>query len=172
MKDPGAPSQEIMTWFECYQFLTREAECLDENRVTDWLDLVTSDISYEVPIVQTRLRTEDPIAQNGWHMKETYGSLRSRVARLGTNSAWGEDPPTRTRRLIGNVRCGQWKNDENPVKSNLLIYLGRGDSADHSVLGAERQDVLRRTGQGLRLSRRVVLLSHTTLPIQSLGVFL
>lgn len=171
-KDSDSANQDMMAWFECHQFLAREAECLDENRVTDWLDLVTPDISYEIPIMLTRLRTEDPVVENGWHMKETFGSLQARVARLGTGSAWGEDPPTRTRRLIGNVRAGRWKNDEIEVKSNLLLYLGRGDAADYFVLAAGRQDVLRKEEQGLRLSRRVVLLSHTTLPTQSLGVFL
>jgi 3-phenylpropionate/cinnamic acid dioxygenase small subunit len=147
-------------------------QCLDENRVTDWLELLAQDITYDMPIMLTRRRSDDPIASNGWHMKETFGSLQSRVARLGTNSAWGEDPPSRTRRLIGNVQSGSWEGDEIPVRSNLLLYLGRGDSPDHAVLAAERRDVLRRTTQGLRIARRFVLLSHTTLPIQSLGVFL
>ena len=169
---PASPGEEMKAWFACYQFLTLEAECLDENRVTDWLELLTLDIRYDMPITQTRWRGEDPTAENGWHMKETFESLQARVARLGTGSAWGEDPPTRTRRLIGNVRAGAWKEGEIDVESNLLIYLGRGDSADYTVLAGERQDVLRQTGQGLRLARRSVLLSHTTLPTQSIGVFL
>ncbi|MBM3484240.1 MAG: aromatic-ring-hydroxylating dioxygenase subunit beta [Alphaproteobacteria bacterium] len=167
-----ARSEDIAAWFACYQFLAFEAECLDDNRVTDWLGLLTPDITYDMPIMQTQRRTGDPIAPNGWHMKETFGSLESRVARLGTNSAWGEDPPSRTRRLIGNVRGGPWGGAEFDVRSNLLLYLGRGDSVDSAVLGAERRDVLRCTADGLRLARRTVLLSHTTLPVQSLGVFL
>ena len=69
-------------------------------------------------------------------------------------------------------RAGAWDGGEIAVKSNLLLYLGRGDSADHIVLGCESQDVLRQTEPGLRLSRRLVLLSDTTLPTQSIGVFL
>lgn len=168
----AAQAEDIAVWFACYQFLAREAEYLDENRVTDWLELLAPDITYDMPIMQTQRRIDDPIAPNGWHMKETFGSLQARVARLGTNSAWGEDPPSRTRRLIGNVRGGPWAGAEIPVRSNLLLYLGRGDSADAAMLGAERQDVLRWTSAGLRLARRTVLLSHTTLPVQSLGVFL
>jgi ethylbenzene dioxygenase beta subunit len=169
---PESPSQDMAAWFACHQFLSQEAELLDENRVTEWLELLAPDIRYDMPIMQTRLRGDDPVVENGWHMKETFGSLQARVARLGTGSAWGEDPPTRTRRLIGNIRAGTWDGGEITVKSNLLLYLGRGDSADHIVLGCERQDVLRQTEPGLRLSRRLVLLSHTTLPTQSIGVFL
>ncbi len=172
MENSDSPDQDMIAWFACYRFLAREAECLDENRVTDWLDFLTPDIRYEMPILLTRLRGEDPVAENGWHMKETYESLQARVARLGTDSAWGEDPPTRTRRVIGNVRAGLWNNGEIEVKSNLLLYLGRGDSADYTVLAGERQDVLRKGEQGLRLARRLVMLSHTTLPTQSIGVFL
>ena len=167
-----ASEQDMAAWFVCYQFLAREAECLDDNRVRDWLAMLAPDIRYEVPIVQTRLRGEDPVVADGWHMKETFGSLEARVARLETGSAWGEDPPTRTRRLIGNVQAGPWQNGEIEVKSNLLLYLGRGDSAEYLVLGAGRQDVLWQDGQALRLRRRLVILSHTTLPTQSLGVFL
>ncbi|MDA0229406.1 MAG: aromatic-ring-hydroxylating dioxygenase subunit beta [Proteobacteria bacterium] len=172
MKNSNLQEQDITAWFACYQFLAQEAECLDENRVTEWLDLLTTDIHYEMPILVTRLRGEDPVVENGWHMKETFASLQARVARLGTDSAWGEDPPTRTRRVIGNVRAGQWNEGKIDVKSNLLLYLGRGDSAEYTVLAAERQDILRKEEQGLRLARRRVLLSHTTLPTQSIGVFL
>ena len=91
-------NEQIVDWFECYQFLALEAACLDEDRPEDWLELLTPDISYEVPIRQTRRRTEDPISVDGWHMKEDLGSLRARVARPATNSAWAEDPPSRTRR--------------------------------------------------------------------------
>ena len=105
-------------------------------------------------------------------MKEDFGTLKTRIARLQTSSAWGEDPPTRTRRLVGNLRCTPVSAKEIDVKSNLLLYLGRGDVPEHTVLAAERRDRLRRTENGLRLAHRVVLLSHTTLPVQSIGIFI
>jgi ethylbenzene dioxygenase beta subunit len=165
-------SQELALWFECYRFLALEAEYLDDDRVDDWLQLLTPDITYEMPIRVTRRRREDPIGGGGWHMKESFGSLHTRVARLGTTSAWGEDPPSRTRRFVSNIRCGALSGEEVEVKSNLMLYRGRGDSPEYVLLTAERRDVLRRTENGLRLARRLILLSHTTLPTQNLGVFL
>lgn len=166
-------TEQMLVWFESYQFLCDEAACLDEDRMEDWLELLAPDITYEVPIRQTRRRGAQPIVANGWHMKEDLGSLRNRVARLATKAAWAEDPPSRTKRLVANVRARALPaGDEVDVTSNLLLYRGRGDSPEHALLLAERQDLLRRTEDGLRLARRVVVLSHTTLPTQNLGIFL
>ena len=170
MSQPADESQAL--WFECYQFLVHEAQCLDDNCMEDWLGLLSPDIRYEVPIRLTKRRGENPIAPHGWHMNEDFGSLKMRVARLGTKSAWGEDPPTRTRRRVSNLRCTATDTETIDVTSNVLVYYGRGDVSDHTVLAAERIDVLRRTSDGLHLSKRVVLLSHTTLPIQSIGIFI
>ncbi|MCU1497649.1 MAG: aromatic-ring-hydroxylating dioxygenase beta subunit [Acidimicrobiales bacterium] len=166
-------TQQMVIWYESYQFLSEEAERLDDDRMEDWLDLLAADVTYEMPIRQTRKRGEQPMAHNGWHMHEDIGSLRNRVARLSTKAAWAEDPPSRTKRLVGNVRARATDvPDEFAVTSNVMLYRGRGDSPEYALLVAERQDVLRRTEEGLRLARRVILLSHTTLPTQNLGVFL
>ncbi len=159
-------------WFECYQFLVHEAALLDDNRMEDWLGLLSEDISYEVPIRQTRHRTEDPLQPDAWHMKEDIASMKMRISRLATKSAWGEDPPTRTRRLIGNLRTTAPDSTTINATSNILVYYGRGDVSEHTILAAERHDILRRSSGGLRLRRREVILSHATLPVQSLGIFL
>jgi len=159
-------------WFECYQFLVDEAALLDDNCMEEWLALLSEDISYEVPIRQIRRRTEDPIPPDAWHMKEDITSIKMRVSRLGTKSAWGEDPPSRTRRLISNLRAEVKDPLTINATSNILVYYGRGDVSEHTILAAERHDVLYRSTGGLRLLRREVLLSHATLPVQSLGIFI
>lgn len=166
-------TQQMVLWFESYQFLCEEAERLDGDRMEAWLELMAPDVSYEMPIRQTRRRGEGAHAGNGWHMLEDLGSLRNRVARLGTKAAWAEDPPSRTKRLVANVRAHPAAVEgEIEVTSNVLLYRGRGDAPQHALLLAERHDILRRTDDGLRLARRVILLAHTTLPTQNLGVFL
>jgi len=159
-------------WFECYQFLMYEAALLDEDCVEEWIGLLSADISYEMPILLTRRRSEDPHPADAWHMKENLISLKMRVARLATKSAWGEDPASRTRRLIGNIRATALDEMSINVASNIFVYYGRGDTSDHTILAAERRDVLVRSSGGLRLQRREVLLSHTTLPVQSIGIFI
>lgn len=166
-------TQQMLLWYESYQFLCDEAGYLDDDRMEEWLALLAPDISYEMPIRQTRRRGEQSISRNGWHMLEDLGSLKNRVARLATKTAWAEDPPSRTKRLVGNVRArASATEDLVDVSSNVMLYRGRGDAPEYALLVAERRDVLRRTDEGLRLARRVILLSHTTLPTQNLGVFL
>lgn len=171
IQTPDAIAQELALWFECQRFLAHEAELLDDDRPDEWLQLLAKDIEYTMPIRVTRRRGEDPVAPNSWHMKESFASLGTRVARLGTTSAWAEDPPSRTRRFVSNVRCAPRGDGEVDVKSNLMLYRSRGDTPEYVLLVCERRDVLRRTDEGLRLARREILLSHTTLPAQNLGVF-
>jgi len=170
----GVPigTASIDLWFDCYQFLTREAGLLDDNRMEDWLNLLHPSISYEIPIRLTRRRGETPLDSGAWHMNENLESLKMRVARLGTKSAWGEDPPSRTRRLIGNLRCTPINECSVNAISNILIYYGRGDEREHVLIAAERHDILRRVDDHISLIKREVLLSHTTLPVQSIGIFI
>ncbi len=167
----GEPASMAL-WFECYQFLVHEVALLDDNRMEDWLALLSSDIHYTIPVRITRRRNEDPISAGTWHMNENLASIKMRIARLATSSAWGEDPPSRTRRIVGNLRCTVLTASNVRVVSNVHIYYGRGDASDHTIIAAERHDEVERVSEGLRLRRREVLLSHATLPVQSLGIFI
>ena len=76
-------------------------------------------------------------------MFEDHGSLEARVARLETEYAWAEDPPSRTRRLVSNIRVEAGEAEGTlRAKSNLLIYRGRYDSPSYNLIAGERQDVL------------------------------
>jgi 3-phenylpropionate/cinnamic acid dioxygenase small subunit len=159
---------------QCEEFLYSEAELLDDNRLHDWLALLCDDIVYEVPIRVTRERAAGPgFSKSGFHMWETLSSLRTRIERLDGDYAWAEDPPSRTRRLIGNVRVAYADEDRTlAVKSNFLLYRGRHDTPDHQLLAGERRDLLRETDDGLRLAHREVLLDQTTLSMANLAILL
>ena len=159
----------------CARFLFREAELLDGNDFTGWFETCLSkDLEYLIPIRTTRERHSGipEFSEVGFHMKETHTSMEVRVSRLLTEHAWAEDPPSRTRRLVTNVRVRELSPDEAEVKSYLMLYRSQGDTAHHDLLVAERQDVLRLEGGDWRLLRRVVLLDHTILGTPNLGVFL
>ena len=96
---------DIATHHEIEQFLFHEAECLDDNRIREWFELLTEDIDYKCPIRVTRERAAGPgFSEEGMHFDEDWGMLEVRVERLETEYAWAEDPPSRTRRLVSNVR--------------------------------------------------------------------
>jgi 3-phenylpropionate/cinnamic acid dioxygenase small subunit len=159
---------------ECAQFLYLEAERLDHHEFDLWLSGLAEDLVYLMPIRVPR----GPEARNlefsptGFHMKDTLASMKMRVARLYTEHAYAEDPPSRTQRLITNVRVDPMGDDEYNVRSNFLCYRAQGDLADYDILVGERFDVLRDTADGWRLARRTVRLAHTTLLTANLGVFL
>ena len=101
------------------QFLYREARLLDDRQLRQWLELLTDDIKYWMPIRSNRypvnskaisimdgsryeeddLSKEDELAL----MDEDKDSLQRRVDRLDTGMAWAEDPPSRTRHFVSNV---------------------------------------------------------------------
>jgi 3-phenylpropionate/cinnamic acid dioxygenase small subunit len=107
------------------------------------------------------------------HLDEDRYSLVKRVQRFATEHAWAEDPPSRTRRFITNVRCWQ---DEDPeiiiAMSNLLLFRSRGDVHERDLLSGMRTDRIRSTPDGLRLCRREVWLDESVLRTQNLAIFL
>lgn len=153
------------------EFLYREAELLDDGRFREWLDLLTDDVRYRVPVRQTRERGESGVSAEMFHLDEDRDSLTLRVDRLETGFAWAEDPPSRVRHFVTNVRVRP-HGDELAVRSNLLLYRGRWDRAEHDLLSGERHDVLRPGPGGLRLAARTVVLDATTLPTLNLAIFL
>lgn len=161
-------------------FLYREAELLDECRYREWLSLVTQDITYQVPVRLTRERPPvggyGGVSERMFHLDEDRTSLEMRVARLETGFAWAEDPPSRLRHFVTNVRVGQprttEKGEEVDVRSYLLVFRSRWDRPEFTFLSAERQDVLRREEGAWKLARRLVILDHSTLPTHNLSFFL
>ncbi len=157
---------------EVTDFLVYEAELLDSGRFREWFELLTEDIVYQMPVRVTRERRAGAeFSSEAWHLNETWDSLRTRVARLETDSAWAENPPSRTRRFITNIRIRPGhRADELNVVSNILPYRNQADSVH--LLSAERHDVWRRVHDQWRLSRRLILLDQSTLGTHNLAIFL
>jgi ethylbenzene dioxygenase beta subunit len=164
---------------EITDFLYREAELLDDGRHREWMDLVTEDVRYQVPIRITKERILEGgvsgVVENMFHMDEDRDSLEMRVERVETGFAWAEEPPSRLRHFITNIRVGEVREtssgEESDVRSNLLLFRSRWDDPEHVVLSAERRDVLRRVDGEWKLAKRVVLLDSATLPTMNISFF-
>lgn len=159
---------------DCARFLWREAELLDRKQFDDWLALIHPQADYRIPVRTTRLVEDgDGFSKVAYFMKENHGTLTLRVKRLKSKYAWAENPPTRTRRLIANVRLGNLSvANEYSVASNFAVYCFRGDDPTPAVLTGERQDVLAVDSGEWRLKKRMVLLDTTVLGMESLSIFL
>ena len=127
-----------------------------------------------MPVRVTTARGASSSSQPGMgHFDEDMYSLRKRVQRLATDHAWTEDPPSRTRHFVTNVRTFRAEADgELRVESALLLFRSRGDTREPSLISAGRADLLRETGDGLRLARREITVDESVLRTQNLAVFL
>ncbi|MBA3473513.1 MAG: aromatic-ring-hydroxylating dioxygenase subunit beta [Rubrobacter sp.] len=164
----------VETYWEVYSFLMHEAELLDERRERDWLELFTDDAEYLMPVRVNRERGEgDGFSEEAFYFEETRGSLELRVRRLETEYAWAEDPPSRTRHFVTNVRVAEGEEeDEVAVRTNLLLYRSRGSDPHYDLISAERKDILRKEDGQWKLKRREILLDHSVLMTHNLSVFL
>jgi len=156
-----------------HQFLVEEAALLDAADYAGWLELLCEDIRYLMPVRVTTARGAgfDTLAGMG-HFDEDLYALRKRVQRLATDHAWTEDPPSRTRHFVTNVRTFRDEGDDLQVESALLLFRSRGDTREADLISAGRTDLLRATADGLRLARREITVDESVLRTQNLAVFL
>jgi 3-phenylpropionate/cinnamic acid dioxygenase small subunit len=98
----------------------------------------------------------------------------ARIMRLtGTKSAWAEDPPSRTRRLVTNVRVSRTaKPNELSVTSYLLVTRSRFNFSEYDLISAERRDLLREDGESFKLARREIIVDQAVLGTPNLAIFL
>ncbi len=158
---------------EAHQFLVEEAALLDAADYEGWLGLLTEDVRYLMPVRVTTARgagfdSLDDMA----HFDENLYSLRKRVQRFATEHAWTEDPPSRTRHHVSNVRTFSAGDADLLVESALLLFRSRGDTREADLVSAGRTDLLRVTDGGLRLARREITVDESVLRTQNLAVFL
>jgi phthalate 3,4-dioxygenase subunit beta len=156
-----------------HQFLVEEAALLDAADYAAWLNLLCEDIRYVMPVRVTTARGAgfDALPDMG-HFDEDLYALRKRVQRLATDHAWAEDPPSRTRHFVSNVRTSSGAGGDLRVESSLLLFRSRGDTRPPDLLSAGRTDILRPAEDGYRLARRQIIVDESVLRTQNLAVFL
>lgn len=160
--------------------LTAHAWVVDETYVLDaqdydvWLDMITDDIHYFMPVkVTTALGAGYDTSPGMAHFDEDKYSLSRRVARFATEHAWTEDPPSRLRHYVTNVRTFATDNDhELIVESAVLLFRSRGDAQQPSLVSAGRRDLLRLEDGKWKLARRHIAVDESVIRMQNLAVFL
>ena len=159
------------------EFLYLEAELLDDRKLREWLELLTDDVRYWMPIRHNTLERPQEIVEElskpgeGYYFDDDKQNLRLRVERVYSKSAWAELPPSRTRHLVSNVRIKKDNDTEIEVHSNFLVYRTRMES-DKDLFVGTRQDILRRVGGGFKIARRTIVLDQAVLDAKNISVFL
>lgn len=156
--------------YEVEQFLYAEAALLDARDYRAWLGLLADDIHYWMPIRRTvttaDLDLEFTKPGEMAYFDDDRAMLEMRVKKLEAGSAWSEDPPSRSRHFVANVRILGVDGDEIALEAAFHLYRSRLNSEQDSWFG-RRNDVLRRVatelGGGFRLARRHLFLDQTVI---------
>lgn len=175
---PAVPSAEriaaMVRQYEIERFYYDEAALLDAHDYEPWVALFADDARYFVPIRRTRSRRELHLefTQPGEmaYMDETKAMLQGRAIKFASGRAWAEDPPSRTRHLITNVRVLADDGTDLTVASNFHLYRTRLKSEEDSWIGS-RRDVLRRHGASFLIASRTVFLEQTVILSRNLSNF-
>ena len=172
---PCLPFNDIRH-LQAHQFLVDEAYLLDAQHYDTWLQTLTDDIRYFMPVRVTTARGAGFDTSPGMaHFDEDKYSLTQRVARFATEHAWTEDPPSRLRHFITNVRTFACEDEgQLVVESAELLFRSRGDVNESALLSCGREDLLRwdDDARAWKLARRNILADESVLRMQNLAVFL
>jgi p-cumate 2,3-dioxygenase subunit beta len=143
---------------EIEQFLIEEAALLDEWRLEEWLALMAPDARYLVPPLDM------PDADHRdtlFLIADDRRTLTSRVRQLLSGTTWAENPRSRTRRLITNVRLLAADSDEARVTANFAVWRFQHEATD--VYVGRYLHVLVRGPSGLLFRERRAVLDLETL---------
>ena len=172
------------------RFYFHEARLLDGRQYLQWLTLLSEDIHYVMPSrvnvqvnnrergqegmisVERELEGEDSMGCP--HREENYLLLMLRAERAYKINSWSENPPARTRRIVGNIELMARDNDTEEsilsVVSNFHLYYAR--PGNESVMySGQRRDTLAPKPDGFRICRREVVLDYAIIELPTLGLF-
>ena len=135
-------------------FLYEEAALLDAWRLDDWLALLTDDAVYRVP---SNDRPNADHADTLFIIADDINRIRARVTRLKKKDAHAEDPRSRTRRLLTNVRIVTRKGAALEVEANFSVHRFRRNEGIRVYVGHYRYQ-LRVKGGKLMIAKREAII--------------
>jgi p-cumate 2,3-dioxygenase subunit beta len=143
---------------EVEDFLYKEAALLDEWRLEEWLELLAEDAVYEIPPTDV---PEGDSRNTLFIVADDALRIRSRVKQLLGKSAWAENPHSRTRRMITNVRVLGRDGECILVTANFAVHRMRYESVDTYIGHYDYK--LKRHGNELKIKERRAILDNEAL---------
>ena len=166
--------QRMALQYEVEQFLYAEAALLDGRKFRDWFALLAQDIHYWMPIRRTvtsdNLDMEFTQQGDMAYFDDDLTILDMRLKKQEAGSSWAEEPPSRSRHFVGNVRILKVAGDELTVEVAFYIYRSRLNSDVDTWVG-RREDVLRRHGDSFQIAQRHIFLDQTVIQSANFSTF-
>ena len=179
-QDSDRRLEHLLLTREIEEFLYAEAELLDERRFEAWLDLLTDDIRYWMPMRRNIKYGEEEREftrerQDVAWFDEGKDTLVRRVKQIQTGIHWAEEPVSRISHLVTNVQLVEATPSiaeprEVSTRCRFLIYRNRVET-ETDILVGKREDVLRREGDDWRIARRKIVLDQNVLLSKNLTFF-
>lgn len=155
------PTDVAVNRGEIEDFLYQEAALLDAWKLDEWLALLTDDATYRVP---SNDRLDADPRGTLFTIADDMARIRARVTRLQDRNAHAEFPPSRTRRIISNVRITE--NNPLRVEANFVVYRYRRNEDVRTYVGLYRYGLRSEQGR-LRIASREAVLD--AMELASLG---
>ena len=161
-------------------FLYHEANLLDDRRYEEWLDLLTDDVRYWVPMRRNVKfgELEREFTREGQDINwfdEGKDTLTRRVNQILTGVHWAEEPLSRISHLVTNVEILAATPTPGEARAvslrcRFIIYRNRV-ATETDILVGRREDTLRRTDGQWRIAQRQVFLDQNVLLAKNLTFF-
>ncbi len=168
--------ERLMLQRDIEEFLSMEAELLDERRYDEWLEYIADDIHYHMPI-RRNVKFGEQYRENtsadseiSW-IDEGKRVLIGRVRQINTGIHWCEEPLSRVRHVVSNVQVYDPEGDEVKVRSRFIVYRNRMED-EVDLFAGKREDVLRRDSEtGWKIARRTIILDQNVLLAKNITFF-
>lgn len=153
----NAAAKITVTRAEVEDFLYHEAALLDAWKLDEWEALLTDDATYYVPPNDELERGHENTL---YIISDDRERIRQRIIRIKDPNCHAEYPPSRTCRLITNVRILDVAGDLVTVAANFVVYRYRRHQREFVFVGSYR-NILKKDGDSFRIKeRRVFLHAH------------
>jgi 3-phenylpropionate/cinnamic acid dioxygenase small subunit len=160
------------TYAEIRDFMFEEAALLDDRRYEEWFALLTPEIEYRVVGKLVRAASAPPM--EFVVLDDRLVDVRMRINQISNPKlTFAENPAPFTRRSINNIRVkSSPMADRYCVDSYLLMYRQDAAARDPYLISAARRDILCRSGDALRITKRDVHLDLSVVASANLPTFL
>ena len=165
---------------EIEQFLYQEAELLDERRFEEWLDFLTEDIRYWMPMRRNVKfgELDREFTREGHDINwfdEGKDTLVRRVNQILTGVHWAEEPLSRVCPSVSNIQIldatpSLSQPTEVSIKCRFLVYRNRVET-ETDILVGKREDTLRNVNGQWKIAQRKIILDQNVLLAKNLTFF-
>lgn len=149
---------------EFEELLYYEAWLLDHDRLEEWLELFADNVRYWAPVRTNQVRGKEDLQRPQLlaHFDDDKTGLAMRVQRIRTGAAHADEPPSRVRHFVSNVRVLVAEEDRTHVTSNFIMFKSRRGREETLFVGC-REDHWRRANGKWRIEERLIILDHDVL---------